>query len=225
MTRSIKPHHLKWVCIEVNPFVYLFGCSRGLWKWRSVRLFLGWTWWTPRTLMLLVLGGIGGFHAYYNSYFDSFVFAPFAMKGAFEFVFRMSLVVCWQTASLPKHFSTSNLLLIPFNLTQQQISVFFHSYFQISCSKSLQKKILIPLCRGYFVYTSLFSGIFLSLATNFCFFQNFPNAPWMLKLLSYYSPTKGVPSTTVETVETLHSPRCCVWIKFQFNSPLWNTAP
>jgi hypothetical protein len=30
------------------------------------------TLWTPRTRLLLVLGGIGGSHAYYNSYFGGF---------------------------------------------------------------------------------------------------------------------------------------------------------
>lgn len=61
--------------------VYLFRSGWSLWIWRTVRLFFGWTLWTPRTLMLLVLGGIGGFHTYYNSYFDSFVCAPFTLKG------------------------------------------------------------------------------------------------------------------------------------------------
>lgn len=61
---------------------YLLGGSRCLsgGRRRRVRLLLR-TLWTPRTRLLLVLGGIGGFHTYYNSYFDIVVIAPFNLKG------------------------------------------------------------------------------------------------------------------------------------------------
>lgn len=59
---------------------YLLGSSRRFGERRRVRVFLG-TLRTPRTMLLLVLGGIGGIHAYYNSYFDIVVIAPFNQKG------------------------------------------------------------------------------------------------------------------------------------------------
>lgn len=75
-------------------------CIRRLW-YTIVRLFFG-TLWTPRTLLLLV-GGIGGFHTYYNSYFDTVLTYPPAIRRALSNTEKGNKKYCFTTVALHKH--------------------------------------------------------------------------------------------------------------------------
>lgn len=74
---------VKLCCCVLN---YLFRCRWGLWyDRRRIRLLFS-RFRTlcssndiPRTLLLLVLGGIGWFDAYYNRYFGILLIAPFVL--------------------------------------------------------------------------------------------------------------------------------------------------